>query len=314
MIGESRAFREMVAILERIAQYDAAVLIQGETGTGKELAARAIHYQGPRRACPFIPVNCGALPDTLVENELFGHRRGAYTSAHSDEAGLVDAANDGTLFLDEVDSLSPKGQVTLLRFLEDRQYRPVGGRDHRRANVRIIAASNTELEALVSGDRFRPDLLYRLQVFRLRVPPLRDRDDDVLLLAGHFIRESGARYGKPELPLAPATRDWFRTYRWPGNIRELENVVCEAFLLSEDPVVAVQPPARVRGQDDRSDVGSYRLAKQRAVAEFERRFLLQVIDRTRGNVSEAARMMGTERRYLGRLLKKYNIARPRQSA
>jgi DNA-binding NtrC family response regulator len=299
----------MLSIVGKVAQYDATVLIDGETGTGKELAARAIHYHGQRRAHPFLPVNCGALPDTLIENELFGHCRGAYTSAHSDETGLVDAAKGGTLFLDEVDSLSPKGQVTLLRFLEDRQYRPVGGRVHRHADVRIIAATNGNLEALVAAGRFRSDLLYRLQVLRLSVPPLRDRQDDALLLADHFIGESSARYGKPALSLGSGTRDWFRAYGWPGNIRELENIVCAAFLLSEGPVLEI---ARAGGPTlvaSKEEELSYRQAKKQAIAEFEYRFLSRVIDRARGNVSEAARITGTERRHLGRLLKKYNISR-----
>ena len=314
MVGESCAFREMQTILNRIAQYDATVLIHGETGTGKELAARAIHYVGPRKARPFLPVNCGALPDTLIENELFGHCRGAYTSADSDQAGLVDAANGGTLFLDEVDSLSAKGQVTLLRFLEDRQYRPVGARTHRRADVRIIAASNNDLEREVAGNRFRADLLYRLQVLRLRVPPLRERDDDVLLLADAFIKESSARYRKPGLPLAPPTRAWFRRYRWPGNIRELENVVCEAFLLTEGTTIEIAPPPVMRDAGPATEPLSFRVAKQQAIAEFEQRFLAHVLDRAEGNVSAAARIIGTERRHLGRLLKKYKLARSRLTA
>jgi DNA-binding NtrC family response regulator len=314
MIGESSAFRAMLAILTKIAQYDATVLIEGETGTGKELAARAIHYGSDRRAHPFLPVNCGALPDTLIENELFGHCRGAYTSAHSDEAGLVDAASGGTLFLDEVDSLPPKGQVTLLRFLEDRQYRPVGGRAHRRADVRIIAASNSDLDQLVALQRFRADLLYRLQVMRLRVPPLRDRGDDVLLLADHFIRESSARYRKPWLPLAASTAAWFRAYRWPGNIRELENATCEAFLLADGQAVTVEPPSGLDRPVTGTDALSYRLAKQRAIDDFEYRFLSDIIDRARGNISAAARIIGTERRHLGRLLKKHNLGKSRLSA
>ena len=158
MLGESPSFQQLLSTLKQIARFDAAVLLEGETGTGKELAARALHYDGPRRAKPFLPINCGALQDSLVENELFGHCRGAYTGAQSDERGLVEAADGGTLFLDEVDALTPKAQVTLLRFLEDQQFRPVGGRAHRTANVRVIAASNRSLGELVEKDRFRLDL------------------------------------------------------------------------------------------------------------------------------------------------------------
>jgi DNA-binding NtrC family response regulator len=300
----------MLAMLDRIARYDATVLVQGETGTGKELAARAVHYGGPRRARPFLPVNCGALPDTLIENELFGHCRGAYTSAHSDEAGLIDAANGGTLFLDEIDSLSPKGQITLLRFLEDRQYRPVGGRTQRRADVRIITATNGDLGQLVAENRFRADLLYRLQVLRVRVPPLRERDTDVLLLAEHFVREASARYHKPSAALSPATVSWLRAYDWPGNIRELENIVCEAFLLSDGAELEIVPPAGAPAPIELQGVATYRVAKQRAIEEFEFRYLSDVIGRARGNDCEAARNNGTERPHLGRLLKKHNIAKP----
>jgi DNA-binding NtrC family response regulator len=311
VIGESRPFRQLLAVLDQVARYDATVLVLGETGTGKELAARAIHYGGPRRARPFLPVNCGALPDTLIENELFGHCRGAYTSAHSDEAGLVDAANGGTLFLDEIDSLSLKGQITLLRFLEDRQYRPVGGRTHRRADVRIICATNGSLSDLVAENRFRADLLYRLQVLRVRVPALRERDADVLLLANHFVREASARYQKPAIPLSAATSARLCEYDWPGNIRELENIVCEAFLLTNAAVLDIALPAGAATPTFPSIAATYRLAKQRAIDEFEIRFLSDIISRAGGNVTEAARMIGTERRHLGRLLKKHNISKSR---
>jgi two-component system response regulator GlrR len=169
MIGESSQFRSMVSLLKQVACYEAAVLLEGETGTGKELAARAIHYDGVRRSKPFMPINCGALQDTLIENELFGHCRGAYTGAHSEEPGIIEATNGGTLFLDEVDSLTMKGQVTLLRFLEDQQYRPVGARRHWNADVRVVSASNRSLDDLVKADRFRADLFYRVRINVTRI-------------------------------------------------------------------------------------------------------------------------------------------------
>lgn len=310
MLGESPVFLQFLTTLEHVARYDATVLLEGETGTGKELAARAVHYDGPRRAKPFMPINCGAMQDTLIENELFGHCRGAYTGAHTDEPGIVEAADGGTLFLDEVDSLSPKAQVTLLRFLEDQQYRPVGSRAHRRANVRVIAASNRSLSSLVEGDRFRADLLYRLRVMYLRVPPLRERVGDVLLLARHFVQTQSARFGKPPLPLSSESMCWLESYQWPGNIRELENVVCQSFLLSCGSEIRITPPgpsgAAAAGE---GEVWSYRRAKQQAVADFERRFLSRAIKNTAGNVSEAARLISTERRHLGRLLKKHGLER-----
>jgi DNA-binding NtrC family response regulator len=283
-------------------------LLEGETGTGKELAARAVHYGGPRNAKPFLPINCGALQDTLIENELFGHCRGAYTGAHRDEQGIVEAADGGTLFLDEVDSLSPKAQVTLLRFLEDQQYRPVGSRTNRTANVRIISASNRSLAGLVEADRFRADLLYRLRVMWVNVPPLRDRTGDAVLLARHFITGYSTRFGKPVLPLSAESLYWLDTYDWPGNIRELENVVCQAFLLSSGPELQLADPRPSAISSGRAvEVRSYRRAKQLAVAEFERRFLARAIKSTAGNVSQAARLINTERRHLGRLLKKHGL-------
>jgi len=310
MIGRSRAFKDLIAVLAKAARYDANVLIEGETGTGKELAARAIHYDGPRRAHPFLPVNCGALPDTLIENELFGHRRGAYTSADSDQCGLIAAAHGGTLFLDEVDSLSVKGQVTLLRFLEDRHYRPVGSTSERAADVRVIAACNKDLTALARTDRFRADLFYRLCVIPIRVPPLRERAGDVLLLAEQFIRAAAARFNKPVVGLSPATEAWITQYHWPGNIRELENFICQAFLMYDAAAIDVPAPPTAQPTSAAPASLNYRSAKEEAIAEFERRFLRKAIERAAGNITEAARLIGTERRHLGRLLKKYDIARP----
>jgi DNA-binding NtrC family response regulator len=308
MIGESPKFLEALSLLRHVAHYDAFVLIEGETGTGKELAARVIHYDGARKSKPFLPINCGALQDTLIENELFGHCRGAYTGAQKDEPGLIDAANGGTLFLDEVDSLTSKGQVTLLRFLEDQQYRPVGGRAHRTADVRIIAASNRSLAELVRTERFRADLLYRLGVMQVRIPPLRERDGDALLLARHFVLAYARRYRKEPLPLSSALAAWVTQYHWPGNIRELQNVICQAFLLSAGPAIELPPtldPAADRATEQ--TVWNFRRAKDQVIAAFERRFLSNAIRSTAGNVSQAARLIETERRHLGRLLKKHGL-------
>jgi two-component system, NtrC family, response regulator GlrR len=305
MIGRSLAFRIADALIEKISAYEAPVLIEGETGTGKELAARAIHYRGARSGKPFVPVNCGALPDALIENELFGHRRGAFTDAREDRPGLVELARGGTLFLDEVDALTPKAQVTLLRFLQDQQFRPLGGAREEQADVRIVTASNRVLERQVEAGAFRLDLLYRLKLLHLTLPPLRERREDIALLAAHFVRACGVRYGKAPLPLEPQTLAWFERYSWPGNIRELENLVQRAFLLAEGREVSMPAPpvALAAAEPPRS----YRHAKQRALAEFESRFLADLIGQTEGNVTEAARISGTERRHLGRLLKKHNL-------
>ncbi len=312
MIGQSAAFRTVERTIAKVAVYDAPVLIEGETGSGKELAARAIHYQGLRREHPFVPVNCGALPDQLIENELFGHRRGAYTDARDNQLGLVALAHRGTLFLDEIDTLSAKGQVVLLRFLQDQQFRPLGGKQEERADIRIIAASNSNLEKRVTSGQFRIDLLHRLKLMHICLPPLRERLGDVPLLAEHFIALASKRFGKPAKPLAPATLKWFERYDWPGNIRELENLVCREFLLSEGAEISVPAPSAVFAIDHPPVAAgplNYKRAKAQAVNQFEMRFLMEVMHCANGNVSAAARLCGTERRYLGRLLKKHQIAR-----
>ena len=313
LIGDSDAFRRAADLIEKIAACDATTLVQGETGTGKELAARAIHYLGARAEYPFIPVNCGAIPDTLIENELFGHRRGAFTDARETQRGLVAQADGGTLFLDEVDALSPKGQVTLLRFLQDLHYRPVGGEREERADVRVIAATNVNLGELARSGRFRLDLLYRLNVLSMPVPALRERIGDAELLADHFIRVYSARYGRPVKPLHPDSRRWMRTYRWPGNVRELENLVHRAYLLSSgaqieiDAARAAVAPDEIRLDDALAVPFDFNRAKAQAIAQFEREFLSRALAETGGNVSLAARRCGKERRSFGRLLKKHGI-------
>jgi len=315
MIGRSDLFCSVKLLIEKMAAYDAPVLIEGETGTGKELAARAIHYQGLRRNRAFVPVNCGALPDQLIENELFGHRRGAFTDARDDQPGLVALANEGTLFLDEIDALTPKGQVTLLRFLQDLQFRPLGGKREEQAEVRIVAASNRSLEQLTASGQFRLDLLYRLNLMHLTLPPLRERHGDVPLLAENFISLASARFGKPARPLSGNSLEWFERYSWPGNIRELENLIYREFLLSEGPEISIALPASLPPACDAAPAGAmldHRCAKKRAIEEFESRYLTRLFGNANGNVSAAARLCGTERRHLGRLLKKYHIVKAPQ--
>jgi two-component system, NtrC family, response regulator GlrR len=314
LIGESGPFKGMLALLEKIAGYDATVLIVGETGTGKELAARAIHYLGRRADKPFIPVNCGALPDHLIENELFGHGKGAYTDARESQAGLIAQAEGGTLFLDEVDALSPKAQVSLLRFLQDGQYRPLGGGRMESADVRILAASNVDLGELVSLEKFRADLHYRLNVMELDVPPLRARGDDVALLARHFIAEAACRYKMPTRELHPDTLNWLSSQPWPGNIRELRNRIQREFLMSESAVIRIPAdplPADRRQRADRRQIPpetlNFNEAKLQAMQDFERGHLIRLMRQSLGNVSLAARLAGKERRTLGKLLKKHCI-------
>lgn len=314
LIGNSPAFQEMLIILRKIAAYDTSVLITGETGSGKELAARAIHYLSARRDKPFIPVNCGALPDQLIENELFGHTRGAYTDARENQTGLIAQAEGGTLFLDEVDALSPKAQVSLLRFLQDGQYRPLGSSRMESAHVRILAACNVDPVALVEGGHFRADLHFRLNVMELPVPPLRARAGDIESLARHFIAEAACRYQLPAKELHPATARWLASQPWPGNIRELRNRIQREFLLSDGPMLRIQttmPDIERRRQPDRrlaeSDTLNFNAAKQSMLQAFERNHLIRLMHAAAGNVSHAARLAGKERRALGKLLKKYRI-------
>lgn len=311
MIGCSAAFRRAENLIGKVSAFDAPVLIEGETGTGKDLAARAIHYSGKRGAKPFVPVNCGALPEHLIENELFGHRRGAYTDARDDQVGLVALAHNGTLFLDEIDTLTPKAQVVLLRFLQDQQYRPLGSKQVEQANVRIVAASNQDLERLALETKFRLDLFYRLKLMHLVLPPLRERHGDALVLADHFIGLASARFGKEPSRLSAPTCRWFDRYHWPGNIRELENLVYREFLMSDASEISIaQPPCLPACDGDEAAIAptlDYRRAKAKAIHEFEVQFVSSVIARANGNVSVAARLCGTERRHFGRLLKKHRI-------
>ncbi len=317
MLGQSQAIEAVRIQLQRYAACDVQVLIEGETGTGKELAARAIHYASARRDLPFVPVNCGAIPDSLFENELFGHDRGAFTDARSAQAGLVDHARGGTLFLDEVDALSSKGQVALLRFLQDNEYRPVGGGVTRRSDVRIIAATNTCLAQQVEAGCFRRDLQYRLNALYLRLPPLRARDGDVPLLAEYFLRAVASRLGSPVKHWSDAAMQALNAYAWPGNVRELDNIALRAHVSTEAATISLgdlaavepafgdpQPVPRRRANEP--EIG-FSAAKTRAIHQFERDYLMQLMQRAGGNISAAARLSGTERRQLGKLLAKYGI-------
>ena len=301
--------QEVLRQIEKVAGSDAGVLIQGETGCGKELVARAIHCASARRAGPFVAVNCGAVPDGLVETELFGYAKGAFTDAKEARPGVIAEALGGTLFLDETDALSPKAQTTLLRFLQDLKYRPVGATTEIASDVRIIAAANQDLLGLVEIERFRRDLLYRLNIFELWIPPLRSRPEDIELLANHFIRLFSAKYGIATKRLHPATREWLRHCEWPGNVRELENWIHRELLLADGEEIrhggdrASGLPRDARGPLD------LRTAKARALAAFEATYLADVLAEARGNVTVAARLAGKERRSFGKLMKKYGIDR-----
>ncbi len=320
LVGESEPFLQLLRSSERIARHGtAAVLINGETGTGKELIARTIHYLSARHDYPFVPVNCGALPEALAENELFGHRAGAFTHAAREAVGLVRLSHEGTLFLDEIDSLPAKAQVALLRFLQDGRFRPLGAGREEHANVRVIAASNRRLQDAVEDGSFRADLFYRLNVLSLEIPPLRARSGDALLLAEHFLREYALRYSMPAKLLDAATLEWFSRYVWPGNVRELENLLQREFLLADgDEIGIAQPAEGVRAASPPAGAASanesYQAAKSRALEEFDRDYLQRVLRECGGNVTKAARLAGKERRAFGKLLKRYRIGRRRSDS
>jgi DNA-binding NtrC family response regulator len=313
-IGQSPAFVKVRRLIDKLAQCDAPVLIQGETGTGKELAARAIHYTGGRGDAPFVPINCGAIPETLVESELFGHARGAFTDAREARRGVIAQAEGGTLFLDEIEALGMRGQVALLRFLQNLEYRPVGGAS-RRADVRVIAASNLDLAEQARQGAFRQDLLFRLNILVLEMPPLRTRDDDVILLAAAFAERYCRHYRMPAVKLAADLPQQLRRYHWPGNVRELENMVHRDLLLVDGDTLRLDIPAAADGgRAAPPAAGSFRLAKAQAIAEFERAYLAELMSRTDGNVSLAARLCGQERSRLNKMVLKYGLGKPRCSS
>ena len=285
------------------ARADFAVLITGETGTGKELFARAIHFMSRRRNCPFVPVDCGGIPDHLFENEMFGHTRGAYTDAYGDQRGLAGMAEGGTLFLDEIDSLSPGAQSKLLRFLQERQYKPLGAERYARSDIKLVAATNGCLEEQVREKRFRQDLYFRLNVLRLDLPPLRERPEDIALLAEHFLAMH-CDAGERRCFTAAALRQ-MRFYAWPGNVRELLNAVQRAVVFSKTRFIN---PCEIVPRRQPAAADEFRKARAETLQGFERSYVEDMLRRHDGNVTRAAREAGKERRAFGKLVKKYGLA------
>jgi two-component system response regulator GlrR len=302
LIGESESFRAAVSQLPLIARCDASVMIYGETGTGKELFARAIHYLSPRQHQPFVPVNCGAIPLELVENELFGHERGAFTDAGKSQPGLIQEADGGSLFLDEVDELHRAAQVKLLRFLQDKEYRPLGSAKARAANVRLIAATNANLEVAVKSGKLRHDLYYRLNVIPLRLPPLRERREDIPALARHFLVRYATEFRRTVPDISTDALRTLRHYHWPGNVRELEHLIARATALSEKSVLESEDLS-LPGQSTTADPASYREAK----AQFERTYIEDLLQVHHGNISKAALAAHKNRRAFWELIRKYHI-------
>jgi transcriptional regulator with PAS, ATPase and Fis domain len=301
IIGEHALIQKITQLVRKVAATDATVLIMGESGTGKELVARMVHAFSPRGDKPFIPVNCGAIPSELLESEMFGHERGAFTGAVGQRAGMFQLANGGTIFLDEVGEMSPTLQVKLLRVLQDREVRPVGADRAFRVDVRVLAASNKELAAEVEAGNFREDLFYRLQVIPIVMPPLRERRSDIPLLVRYFLEKHNRKRPGRAVEIAEEAMVHLWEYDWPGNVRELENLLERLVILSEDSHIDVEHlPPSIRSfisekKIPRPALGEEGLDLNTAVEEFENRLIEEALRRTKGNKQAAARLLGLKR-------------------
>ncbi len=301
MVGASRAMKEIFRFIERVAVSDISVLISGESGTGKEVVAHAIHLQSQRTNNPFVAVNCGAIPENLLESELFGHEKGAFTGAHVQKKGKFELAHTGTLFLDEIGELAPPLQVKLLRFLQDRKIERVGGTTPIEVDVRILAATNRDLKKDMENHVFREDLYYRLKVVPLDMPPLRERKDDIIPLAQHFLKQFCKEHRKPPMTLSTEAEGALLMHPWPGNVRELENVISRSVVLS--PRLVLKPSDLGFALDQIPTDVNLKFAKK----AIEMDFVKKALSRNRGIVSRAARELGISRVNLYELIEKYNI-------
>jgi two-component system response regulator HydG len=304
ILGDSPALREVVELIRRVADSDATVLVNGESGTGKELISRAIHDLGPRKANPFVAINCAAVPAGLLESELFGHVKGAFTDAKRSRIGLFVQATGGTVFLDEIGEMPLDMQAKLLRVLQERKVRPVGGEEEIAVDARVVCATNRDLEAEVEAGRFREDLFYRVNVVALRAPPLRERGSDILTLATHFATKIAERSGKQVKQISADAGRRMLDYDWPGNVRELENCLERAVALCIGEEIRVSDlPEKVRAhQPDRLILGGDDGSELITLAEMEKRYVRRVLSAVGGNKSQAARVLGIDRRSLYRRL------------
>ena len=320
LIGASQNFLGVKSKIPLLSRSRSTVLISGETGTGKELFARALHYSGERKGKPFVPVNCAALPEHLLENELFGHSKGAFTGALVEKHGLFHEADGGTLFLDEINSLSLVAQSKLLRVLQDQEFRPLGSTKSRSVDVKIVAATNTDLRYLVEARQFREDLFYRLNILSVTLPSLRDRQEDIPELARYFAKRAVEEFGKGAVQLSPDAIKKLMNYAWPGNVRELQAVLHRAVALATNDViraadldVAEQESSgaamSVVQEVTVTELGGFQAMKTQVVDEFERTYLWQILSAHQGNISKAARAAKKERRAFQRLLHKHGLDR-----
>jgi len=314
IVGKSLPMLQVFELIKKVAKSEANVLILGESGTGKELVARSIHANSRRAERAFIPVDCASLPETLLESELFGHEKGAFTGAVSSRPGLFEFANGGTIFLDEVGDLGMNLQAKLLRVLQERQIRRVGGNRFIDVDVRVISATNRDLQAAVSRGEFREDLYYRLNVISIPLPPLRERKGDIPLLAQHYLKKYSAASGKEIKGITPRAMELLEAYSWPGNVRELQNVIERAVVLAEgEHITPADLPEYLKGKGHAIPLEPLenlplKEAKERQVKLFEREYLVHLLERHHGNISQAARAAGVDRKTIHRLLKRHGLS------
>ena len=310
-VGEHHSFVRIIEQIRLAARSNCSVVVTGETGTGKELCARALHHLSPRRHRPFIPVDCAAFPENLFESEMFGHVRGAFTDAHRDQKGLIDLAAGGTLFLDEIDALGLNIQAKLLRFIQERRYRPVDSARFLDSDVRVVVATNKDLEALVRDGKLRSDLFFRLNVVKLHMVALRERRSDIPILARHFLDVIAQENGTARKILPATALRRLMQHDWPGNVRELYNVIQRADVFSPGAQVQIDAlgDAAVAERITASSTGNFREARARTIEAFERDFVVDALRKADGNVTRAARLVQKDRRVFGRLLKRYDIRR-----
>ncbi len=308
--GQSAGILQVIDLLKKVAPTPATVLITGESGTGKELVARAIHGQSVNKKAPFTAVNCGAISESLLASELFGHVKGAFTGADTDRSGLISETGEGTLFLDEISTVSQSFQVMLLRVLEQRRARPVGGNKDYEVKCRFISAANCNLEALVRQNKFREDLFYRLNVFSITLPPLRRRREDIPILADFFLHEAGRQFEKEVKGISPAAMEVLEEYPWPGNVRQLRNTIERAVIISEGPMIGIEDlDHRIRNPKDEADAGSEAEGYEKAMEKFGRTLIRKALAQANGNRAEAARRLRMQRTTLVTRMKQLGMER-----
>lgn len=314
LIGESEAMQALMETIKTVAATDETVLITGETGTGKELVARTIHRLSNRNKGPFITVNCPAIPETILESELFGYRKGAFTSASTDKKGLFEAANEGTIFLDEIGDIPHSVQTKLLRVLQEKEVKPLGDTENIMVDVRVIASTNQNLEERIANGQFREDLYYRLNVIHIHMPNLEERREDIPLLARYFLKEFSLQYDREIKGFTEKALEYLKNRHWKGNVRELQNVIKRAVIFSKSSQIDVEElekpgsltpcPETIMDELLKLD---YRTAREKLLREFTESYISHIMKKTKGNISQAAALAGVERQSLQHLLKKYNI-------